>query len=154
VSAAPSLYAWLGGAPMLARLIDRFYARVPDDPLLGPVFATMRPEHAAHVAAFIAEVFGGPTTYSQQHGGHAAMIRRHLGRALTEAQRRRWMDLLLACADELGVPDDPESRSALVAYIEWGSRLAVINSRPDAQVVADLPMPRWGWGEVKGPYLA
>jgi hemoglobin len=42
--------------------------------------------------------------------------------------------------------------SAFVAYLEWGTRLAVINSQPGAQVVADLPMPKWGWGEVKGPY--
>jgi hemoglobin len=156
MSASPtSLHEWLGGAAALERLIERFYAKVPADPLLAPVFATMSPEHARHVAAFIAEVFGGPTAYSEQHGGHPQMIRRHLGRALTEPQRRRWMTLLLDCADETGVPDDPEFRSAMVAYVEWGSRLAVINSQPGAQVLADLPMPmpRWGWGEVKGPYL-
>ncbi len=80
-------------------------------------------------------------------------VGRRPARTLTEPQRRRWMMLLLECADETGVPDDPEFRSAMVAYVEWGSRLAVINSQPGAQVLADLPMPRWGWGEVKGPYL-
>ena len=50
------------------------------------------------------------------------------------------------------MPDDPEFRSALVGYLEWGSRLAVINSQPGATVDADQPMPKWGWGEVKGPY--
>ena len=44
------------------------------------------------------------------------------------------------------------ARSAFVAYLEWGTRLAVINSQPGAQVVVDAPMPQWGWGEVKGPY--
>lgn len=39
MSRAPGLYAWLGGAPALARPIDRFYASVPDDPLLGPSLA-------------------------------------------------------------------------------------------------------------------
>jgi hemoglobin len=97
-------------------------------------------------------VLGGPARYSGQHGGHPNMIRHHVGRALTQEQRRRWMTLLLECADELGVPDDPEFRSSLVAYLEWGSRLAVINSAPDTQVVEDAPMPRWGWGETKGPY--
>jgi hemoglobin len=52
----------------------------------------------------------------------------------------------------LGLPDDPEFRSALVGYLEWGSRLAVINSQPGAQVDQEAPMPKWGWGEVKGPY--
>src|SRR5947209_12153651 len=36
--------------------------------------------------------------------------------------------------------------------LEWGSRLAVINSQPGATVDPDAPMPKWGWGEVKGPY--
>ena len=62
------------------------------------------------------------------------MIGRHLGRALTETQRKRWLDLLLECADEVGLPSDPEFRSAFVAYLEWGTRLAVLNSQPGATV--------------------
>ena len=149
----PTLFAWLGGLPALERLFAVFYARVPSDPVLAPVFATMSPAHVKHVAAFVAEVFGGPKTYSEQLGGHAAMIRKHVGRALTEAQRKRWIALLLECADELGVPSDPEFRSALVGYLEWGTRLAVLNSQPGADVSAEAPMPAWGWGEVKGPYV-
>jgi hemoglobin len=80
------------------------------------------------------------------------MIRKHLGRALTETARRRWIELLLDCADEVGVPSDPEFRSALVAYLEWGSRLAVMNSQPGAAAVEGAPMPRWGWGVPGGPY--
>jgi len=67
-------------------------------------------------------------------------------------QRARWIQLLLRCADEVGIPSDPEFRSAMVAYLEWGTRLAVINSQPGADVSGEAPMPRWGWGEVKGPY--
>ncbi len=76
-----------------------------------------------------------------------------MGQSLTEAQRHRWVELLLTCADEVGIPDDPEFRSALVGYLEWGSRLAVINSQPGAvPPPTDSPMPVWGWGEVKGQY--
>lgn len=149
----PTLYEWLGGLPVLERLTATFYARVPADPLLGPVFAHMSPEHPRHVAAFLAEVFGGPATYSSEHGGHPNMIRHHLGRSLTQEQRRGWIALLLTCADEIGLPDDPEFRSAFVAYLEWGTRLAVLNSQPGAAVVEDAPMPRWGWGETGGPYV-
>lgn len=80
------------------------------------------------------------------------MIRKHLGRQLDHTKRKRWIELLLECADDVGLPDDPEFRSAFVAYLEWGTRLAVLNSQPGAEVVEDAPMPRWGWGEVKGPY--
>jgi hemoglobin len=146
------LYEWAGGEAALTRLFERFYQRVPGDTLLAPVFAQMDPAHAQHVAAFVGEVLGGPSRYSADHGGHPAMIRKHLMRSLSQQQRRRWVELLLECADEVGLPDDPEFRSAFVAYLEWGSRLAVINSQPGAEAIEDVPMPRWGWGEVKGPY--
>ena len=148
----PTLFEWIGGMPALERLFETFYAKVPGDPVLAPVFAKMSPDHVKHVAAFVAEVFGGPKTYSGELGGHHNMIRRHVGRALTDTQRKRWIQLLLECADDLGVPSDPEFRSALVGYLEWGTRLAVINSQPGADVSGVAPMPAWGWGEVKGPY--
>lgn len=149
----PTLYAWLGGIEALKRLTTRFYERVPDNPTLAPIFAHMNTEHATHVAAFLAEVLGGPAEYSEAHGGHPHMIRQHLNRHLTQAQRREWVALLLDTADELRMPDDPEFRSALVGYLEWGSRLAVLNSQEGAVVNPDAPMPKWGWGEVKGPYV-
>lgn len=148
----PTLYEWLGGIDALKRLTVRFYEHVRADDLLGPVFMHMGADHPAHVAAFLAEVLGGPDDYSREHGGHPQMIRHHLNRHLGQDQRRRWVGLLLETADELGMPDDPEFRSALVGYLEWGSRLAVINSQAGASVDADAPMPKWGWGEVKGPY--
>ena len=148
----PTLYEWIGGVAAIERLFEVFYRRVPEDPLIGPVFAGITPEHAKHVATFVAEVLGGPKSYSEKHGGHPHMIARHLNRALTEPQRKRWMQLLLECADEIGVPSDPEFRSALVSYLEWGTRLAVLNSQPGAAVGDPGPMPKWGWGEVKGPY--
>jgi hemoglobin len=150
----PSLYQWVGGIDALNRLTTRFYERVRDDAILAPIFAHMGDEHPRHVAAFLAEVLGGPADYSTRHGGHPHMIRQHLDRHLAQAQRRAWVALLLDTADELHMPDDPEFRSALVGYLEWGSRLAVINSQPGAEVDEHAPMPKWGWGEVKGPYVA
>ena len=150
----PTLYEWLGGGEVLDRLIARFYEKVPADPLLEPLFATMPKEHFQHVADFIGEVLGGPKTYSEQHGGHAAMVRHHLGKGITEEQRHRWVSLLLETVDELKLPADPEFRSALVAYLEWGSRLAVINSAEPVYTALDesTPMPEWNWGVPGGPY--
>jgi len=149
----PTLYDWVGGSAALESLFQRFYEHVKNDPLLAPIFAAMAPAHHLHVAAFVAEVFSGPHTYSDAHGGHAAMIRKHLGRQLSEAARKRWMALLLETADELGVPTDPEFRAALVGYLEWGSRLAVINSQPGVGEPVQSPMPVWSWGAPGGPYV-
>ena len=151
-NAIPTMYQWAGGTPALEKLTEHFYERVHRDPLLAPVFANMPGDHPKHVARFIAEVFGGPTEYSEARGGHPHMVARHLGRHLTHEQRTRWLTMLLESADAVGLPDDPEFRSALVAYLEWGSRLAVLNSQPGAHVVEDAPMPTWGWGVPGGPY--
>jgi hemoglobin len=147
----PTLYEWAGGQAAIDRLCEVFYARVPDDRLLGPIFAGMSPEHPAHVAAWLAEVFGGPPAYTEGHGGYAHMLAQHLGRALTEPQRARWAALIAESADEAGLPADPEFRSAFVAYVEWGSRIALANSQPGADPPREAPVPRWGWGEAP-PY--
>ena len=148
----PTLYEWAGGIETLHKLTRTFYQKVPNDPLIGPLFAKMTPDHPERVALFLAEVLGGPEEYSRQRGGHSNMVNQHVGRRLTEAQRKRWMDLLLETADEVGLPADPEFRSAFVGYIEWGTRLAVLNSQADAIPDTNQPMPKWGWGSVKGPY--
>jgi hemoglobin len=148
----PSLAEWAGTA-RLAALTRRFYERVPTDPVLAPVFAKMDPRHAEHVAAFLTEVFGGGQPYTAAGGSHGGMIAKHLGRHLTETQRRRWMELMLDTADEVGLPSDPEFRSAFVGYLEWGTRLAVINSQDDeAGTSSSSPMPQWNWGPAGGPW--
>ena len=119
-ASVPTLYEWLGGLEALKRLTTRFYERVRGNSVLAPIFAHMSDEHPQHVAAFLAEVLGGPPDYSANHGGHPHMVRQHLNRHLTQAR---------------------------------GSRLAVLNSQTGATVDPHAPMPKWGWGEVKGPYV-
>lgn len=151
----PTLYEWAGGNDALEKLTEVFYDKVLKDDLLFPVFKNMSGNHSKHVAHFIGEVFGGPSLYTQgDKGSHAVMVAHHLGKMLDEQKRQRWMQLLLQSADETGLAYDPEFRSALVAYLEWGSRIAVINSTTTENPVNENePMPLWGWGESKGPYL-
>lgn len=150
----PTLYEWAGGMPAFEKLTTAFYQKVLKDELLEPIFKHMSPHHQLHVAHFIAEVFGGPAAYTAEGGSHFNMIQKHFSKHLTEAQRKRWVFLLLETADEIELPDDPEFRSAFIGYIEWGTRIAVINSQGEHTAVAEVePMPRWGWGETGGPYL-
>ena len=110
----PTLYEWIGGSGAIEGLFRTFYERVQRDPILHPVFAQMPGEHSQTVAAFVAEVLGGPKLYSGDgKHSHATMIAKHLGRHLTQQQRQRWVALLLETADELKLPDDPEFRSEI-----------------------------------------
>ena len=79
------------------------------------------------------------------------MLAHHRGLAITPEQRFQFASLMSLAADDAGLPADPEFRSALVAYLEWGTRIAAANSAPDAEVVEHAPLPRWGWGEAP-PY--
>ena len=120
--------------------------------MLEPLFAGMPDDHPRHVAIWLAEVFGGPDLYTREHGGYEHMLAKHRGVAIQPEQRARWVTLIGEAADDAGLPQDPEFRSAFMAYIEWGSRLALANSQPDATPFAHAPVPRWGWGEAP-PYL-
>lgn len=150
----PTLFEWAGDMKTFETLFGHFYDKVLKDDLLGPVFGQMSPKHVSHVAHFVAEVFGGEKLYTTTDGGsHAEMIGKHMGKMLTEPMRQRWVQLLLQSADEIGLKADPEFRSAFVGYIEWGTRLAVINSQlVENPVDSNEPMPTWGWGETGGPY--
>ena len=150
-AATPTLYEWAGGADALERLTELLYEKVRADELLEPVFRGMDSHHPKYVAMWLGEVFGGPPRYTEERGGYPHMLARHRGRALTEEQRRRWVNLICDAADESGMPADPEFRSAFVAYIEWGTRLAVANSQPGAEPPPEAPVPRWSWGEAP-PY--
>jgi len=152
-TAVPTLHDWVGGDEAVRRLIDCFYDRVEADDLLTGFFpGGVSEEHRDHVAAWWSEVFGGPDRYTRELGGYAAMLTHHRDLGITPEQRHRFVATLSLAADDAGLPDDPEFRSALLAYVEWGSRLAMHNSRRGAtDVVEQAPVPRWGWG-VAPPY--
>ncbi len=150
----PTPYEWLGGIDALQRLTTAFYAGIlgDPDPILEPIFRGMDAEHPKHVAAWLGETFGGPKRYTAERGGYEHMVGKHRGLSLTEEQRARWVARLVATADEVGLPRDPDFRSTFAAYIEWGTRIAVINSQPGVEPFAHAPVPRWGWGESP-PYV-
>jgi CDGSH-type Zn-finger protein/truncated hemoglobin YjbI len=148
----PTVFEWCGGLPALTRMTRIFYEKhVPQDPLLAPLFAGMAEDHPERVAQWLAEVFGGPKHYSEQHGGYPRMVAQHIGKGLTEEKRARWVQLILRSAQEAGLPADPEFRSVFGSYIEWGSRLALENSQPGARPPEHMPMPHWDWHTAAGP---
>jgi hemoglobin len=140
------MYEFAGGMDAFRRLGDAQYRGCRQDPLLVRVFgAEEQPGHAERLAAWLAEVFGGPKTYSERYGGHEAMVRHHMGRAIDEAQRNRFVEVTMAAADEVGLPADETFRERFRAYLEWGTKLAVHFSEPGARVPHGAPVPSWSW---------
>ena len=148
----PTLFDWAGGAEAFHRLIEAFYNRVEHDELLSPLFpGGVSTEHRVHVTAWWCEVFGGPAEYTDRLGGYHHMVGKHVDLGITADQRFRFATLMSRAADDAALPDDPEFRAAFVGYVEWGTRIAMTNSAPGADVVQQAPVPHWGWG-VAPPY--
>jgi len=147
-----TIYEWAGGHDAFVRWLNTFYDLVEDDDLLASVFdGKVSAEHRDHVAVWWSEVMGGPAAYTADHGGYEHMVAKHHDLAITAEQRLRFVTLLSQAADDAGLPADPEFRAAIMGYAEWGTRLAVHNSQPGADVAPHAPVPRWGWG-VAPPY--
>ncbi|MFF3685157.1 group II truncated hemoglobin [Streptomyces sp. NPDC002187] len=145
-----TLYEAVGGADALRRLSNTFYEAVLADPLLAPVFADFTPAHVERVAVWLAEVFGGPTRFTDELGGHQALLNAHLGLHITEEQRLRWMELMSdAVAKEL--PDDELLRRRVVEYFDWGTKIArdVSADPPGTDLGEPGPTPRWSWDGLR-----
>ena len=148
----PTLFAWAGGQDAFDRMINAFYDRVEHDELLSPFFpGGVHEEHRRNVATWWSEVFGGPSDYTDQLGGYERMLHKHIELGITDEQRFQFASLMSLAADDAEMPNDPEFRSALIGYLEWGTRLALGNSQRGADVTQHAPVPKWGWG-VAPPY--
>ena len=148
----PTIFEWGGGGAAFDRWLNVFYDLVEQDALLAPLFGGSVSEgHRRRASAWWCEVMGGPEEYTRAYGGYEQMLGRHRELAITAEQRLRFVTLLSRAADDAGMPADPEFRAAIMGYAEWGSRLALHNSRAGASVVEHAPVPRWGWG-VAPPY--
>jgi hemoglobin len=142
-----SLYEHAGGHDGIRHFVDVFYSSVLVDPVLKPLFGAGKPEHVDHLTAFDSETFGGPDTFTRELGGFPGLIAAHRGLKITEEQRQRFVELYLAAADTVGLPDDAPFRQALREHVEFGSAVAVQNSHAetDDELHPLREVPKWTW---------
>ena len=142
----PTLFEHAGGEAGLHRLEQAFYDSVLGDPLLQPLFGAGRADHVEHLTMFTAESFGGPDRFTKELG-FEHLISVHRGLAITEEQRRRFVELYMAALDTAGMPTDEPFRAAVREHVEFGSRVAMQNShaKTDAELNPLREVPRWSW---------
>jgi hemoglobin len=94
------------GEDGFARLVRAFYAQVPADDVLGPMYP---PDDLAgaeeRLRDFLIGRFGGPPRYIEQRG-HPRLRMRHAPFAIDVAARNRWMMLMERALDAAQLPDD------------------------------------------------
>ena len=103
-----TLYAAIGEEGF-ARLVRAFYAQVPGDDVLGPMY----PAHdlagaEERLRDFLIGRFGGPPRYIEQRG-HPRLRMRHRRLPSTKRRRNRWVMLMDRALDDARLPDDVTS---------------------------------------------
>jgi hemoglobin len=97
------------GEDGFARLVRAFYAQVPADDILGPMYPSHDlPAAEQRLRDFLIGRFGGPPRYIEQRG-HPRLRMRHMPFTLNEAARDRWVALMDRALDEAALPDDVTS---------------------------------------------
>ena len=140
------MYEAVGGEAGFMALVQAHHQRCVEDEELNHMFGREGdPEHLQHLAAYLAEVFGGPPLYSQTHGGHSFMLNLHAHHGMTDDLGSRFVACWVQAADDAGLPEDPELRSTLRAYMERAVAEVYLYNAPDSTVAAELPMPHWSW---------
>jgi hemoglobin len=116
----PTLYEHAGGMAFFARLVDAFYARVEADPVLLGLYPEPHDLGPARhrLTLFLAQYWGGPTTYSDERG-HPRLRMRHAPFAIAERERDHWLAAMRAAVAE--VDPAPAVADALVGYFEMAA---------------------------------
>ena len=102
------IYATIGEEGF-SRLIRAFYAQVPADPILGPMYPKDDLAGAEErLRGFLIGRFGGPPRYVEQRG-HPRLRMRHAPFAIDAAARDRWVTLMDRALDEAQFPAEVTS---------------------------------------------
>ncbi|MEV4349370.1 hypothetical protein AB0J83_33345 [Actinoplanes sp. NPDC049596] len=137
-----SLFDAAGGAPALLALAADFHRRCLADPVLEHPFGhRISPDHVQHLADYWGEVFGGPPVFTQQHGGHLAMLRLHAHQGAHGDIGDRFIACFDAAAEQ--TITNPAARAAMSAYIRQATAEVMSYSPRNAVLPETAPMPHW-----------
>lgn len=111
-----SFYAAIGGLPTFVRLVDEFYRGVEQDEVLRSLY----PEEdlgpaRERLTLFLAQYWGGPTTYSETRG-HPRLRMRHAPFHVNPDARDRWLRHMRVAVESLDLA--PLHRAQLWDYLE------------------------------------
>lgn len=130
------LFDRVGGTEFFVRLVDEFYAGVVTDDVLWPLYPDQADLAGAkhRLVLFLAQYWGGPTTYLEERG-HPKLRMRHMPFRVGPLERDRWL-VHMARAVEL-VATDAMIRDELMAYfvpaaehLRNDTGLPISNQRP------------------------
>jgi hemoglobin len=117
------VYGVIGEAGF-ARLVGAFYAQVPGDDVLGPMYPRGDLAGAEErLRDFLVFRFGGPARYAEQRG-HPRLRARHGPFHIDMAARERWVTLMERALDQAALA--PEADAVLRAFFHDTASFLII----------------------------
>jgi hemoglobin len=103
--APPSLYDAVGGMPFFEKLVGAFYERVAADQVLLRLYPEQDDLAGARrrLALFLAQYWGGPTTYNAERG-HPRLRARHFPFEIGPSERDHWLTAMRAALEAADPP--------------------------------------------------
>jgi hemoglobin len=120
-----TVYDLIGGENTLRRLVDVFYDKVAQDPVLRPVFPADLEEGKQWQFLFLMQYWGGPARYSEERG-HPRLRMRHMPFRIDAAAGQAWLRCMLEAIDEVGIVDP--ARTEMREYFERAAQF-MVNTR-------------------------
>ena len=119
MTAPATFYDEIGGHPVFAGIVERFYVAVAADPVLRPLYpeADLGPAEV-RLRMFLEQYWGGPRTYSDQRG-HPRLRMRHAPFRIGPIERDAWLRCMRIAVDEADLDD--EHRAQLWQYLQYAA---------------------------------
>jgi hemoglobin len=152
----PSLFEYAGGERAFLALATAHHARCLADPELNHPFShpDQHPQHIERLAAYWAEVMGGPPAYSRACGDQSGLLQMHAGHGDMSDLGQRFIRCFDGAMDDAGLPADPAFREAMRSYMRWAVGDVLAYSSVGTVVAPGATMPRWGWDGLEAPVAA
>ena len=146
------MFDFAGGESAFLKLVTAHHERCLQDPVLNHPFSHPgHPQHIERLASYWAEVFGGPPRYSESCASNSEMLDLHSNTGADDDLGSRFVACFVAAADDADLPDDPEFRSGLRAYMGWAVADVLAYAPHGSTVPAGTEVPRWSWGGLASP---
>jgi hemoglobin len=100
-----TIYERVGGYQFFVELVEQFYEFVEADLSLRPLYPEDLEPGKAHLAAFLAQYWGGPHRYSLKRGP-PRLRQRHMQFPIGQKERDTWVTYMISALDSMEISVD------------------------------------------------
>jgi len=146
----PTLFEAIGGLDGVLRLAHAWHQRVLADEVVSHAFSHgFHPQHTERLAAYWAEAWGGPASYTEKYGTESSVVRMHSGNGEHEEMDRRAIHCFELAVADAQIKDSALERT-LIEYFTWATKKRMAGyPKSKGEVPPDLAVARWSWGGLR-----